>query len=283
MTTPSPPVPLPQAGEGNTGLSLHSLGVLVTRPAHQADPLCQWIEQHGGVAIRCPALLICAPRDWAPALAIFDQLADYDLAIFTSTNAVERALPLIGACGGLPPQMDIAAIGKATAQALARHGVENCLQPEQGFTSEALLALPRFQDVSGQAIVIVRGEGGREWLAETLTARGARIVHAEVYRRERPAVDLAALRERWGHGAIGAVVVTSTESLLNLFDMLSVAGQDYLRDTPLIVVSARTRQTAAKLGCRRLLLAQEASDAAIAAALLDLTTNPSAVQFGNTP
>ncbi len=255
--------------------SLNGLGVLVTRPEHQAGPLCQWIERHGGIVIRCPALVIREPRDWAPALAIFDRLTDYDLAIFTSANAVDRALPPILERGGFPPRLDIAAIGQATARALARHGVTRCLQPEQDFTSEALLALPRFQRIASQAIVIVRGEGGRELLAETLIAHGAKVDHAEVYRRERPTVDATALLERWVRGEIGAVVVTSTESLLNLFDMLGVAGQDYLRQTPMIAVSARIVQTAANLGCHHLLLAQEASNAAITAALLCLMANPS--------
>ena len=99
--SPSPSTPLPLAGEGSH--FLNGLGVLVTRPEHQAGPLCQLIERHGGVAIRCPALVIREPHDWAPALAIFDRLAEYDLAIFTSANAVDRALPRIRERGGLPP------------------------------------------------------------------------------------------------------------------------------------------------------------------------------------
>lgn len=233
--------------------SLQGLRVLVTRPEHQAGPLCQLIERHGGVAVRCPTLLIREPQDWGPALALFDRLATYDLAIFTSVNAVDRALPPIRERGGIPPGLEIAAIGKATARALARHGIDHGLQPEHDFSSEALMALPRFQNVTGQRIVIIRGEGGRTLLAETLTARGARVDHAEVYRRERPtAANVGTLLERWARGEIGA-----------------------------IVVSARTRQIAAEYGCRHLLLAREASDDAIAAALPGLMANPSPVQLGN--
>jgi uroporphyrinogen-III synthase len=253
-----------------TSFPLKGLSVLVTRPEHQADPLCQLIERHGGQAIRCPTLVIREPRDWAPALAILDQLARRDLAIFTSVNAVDRGLPLIKARGGIPSALEIAAIGNATARALARHGVAPSLRPELEFTSEALLALPRLQRITGQAMVIVRGEGGRDLLAETLTARGARVVLAEVYRRDRPALDQEALLARWARGAIGAATFTSGESLLNLFDMLGRAGQDYLRETPLIVVSARIQRIAAMHGCRRVLLAREASDAAILAELLRL-------------
>ncbi|HRD65569.1 MAG TPA: uroporphyrinogen-III synthase [Candidatus Competibacter sp.] len=279
MQPPLPPTPFSQPGE--SGFALNGLGVLVTRPEHQAGPLCHLIERYGGIAIRCPALSIGEPRDWIPALTIFDRLADYHLAIFTSANAVERALPPIQKRGGIPPFLEIAAIGRATARMLARFDLDRCLQPESDFTSEGLLALPRFQRVAGQAIVIVRGEGGRALLAETLTARGARVDHAEVYRRERPAADVGMLLDRWARGEIGAVVVTSAESLLNLFDMLGGAGQDYLRDTPLIMVGTRIRQTAAEFGCRRLLVAREASDDAIAAVLLGLTANLSPVQFGN--
>lgn len=268
----------PAAGEESR--QLQGLGVLVTRPEHQADALCQWIESHGGHAIRCPALRIVEPRDWRPALALFARLTDYDLLIFTSANAVDRTLPHITERGGFPVRLELAAIGQATARALARHGIDRCLRPEQDFTSEALLALPRFQQVAGQAIAIVRGEGGRELLADTLRSRGARVDHAEVYRRERPDIAIEPLLERWARGDIGAVIATSSETLSNLFDMLGAAGQHYLCQTPMIVVSTRTVQAAAKLGCHHLLLAQEASDAAIAAALLRLAAHPS-LSVGN--
>lgn len=266
-----------------TKSSLNGLRVLVTRPEHQAAPLCRLIEQNGGIPVRCPTLLIVEPHDWKPALAVLDGLADYDVAIFTSANAVERALPLIQQRGGLPARLELAAIGKATAQALARFGAERCLRPEADFTSEGLLALSRFHRVTGQRLVIVRGEGGRTLLADSLAARGARVAVAEVYRRERPEGDAQALLERWAGGGVGAVLVTSTETLLNLFDMLDGAGQDYLRDTPLIAPSVRIRQTAAKYGCRRLLVARNASDEALLRALLDLAANSSPVQLGNAP
>ena len=258
----------------NASPTLNGLGVLVTRPEHQAEPLCRLIERHGGVPIRWPALIITEPLDPAPALALFERLADYDLAIFTSANAVERALPAIRERGGIPDRLDIAAVGRASGRALARHGIDRCLQPGSDFSSEGLLALPRLREVAGQRIAIIRGEDGRELLVETLTARGARVDRADVYRRERPSTDgIETLLACWKRGEIGAVTVTSGENLRNLFDMLGVAGQDYLCDTPLIVVSARIRQIAAEYGCRRLLLARDAGDDALVAALLDLTTN----------
>ena len=261
--------------------SLCGLAVVVTRPEHQAGPLCELIERHGGVAIRCPALSIQEPADWGPARATLSRLAHYRLAIFTSVNAVECALPLIGQHGGWPTTLEIAAIGRATARRLAEAGVKHCLQPASDFTSEGLLTLLGPEKVAGQAILLIGGEGGRVLLGEALTARGARVDRATVYRRQQPLTDVSALMEHWRCGTLGAVVITSTESLLNLFDMLGKAGQDALRDTPLIVLSARTRQTATELGCRHLLITSEASDEAIIAALLTLAATPSPAQFGN--
>lgn len=260
---------------------LRGLGVLVTRPAHQAALLCQAIEDQGGIAIRYPTLTISEPADWQPALAAFAQLAHYDLALFTSPNAVAGALPRLQKHGHFPSTLEMAAIGRATARALIDAGIRCDLQPATDFTSEGLLALPRFHKVAGQSILIVSGEGGRTLLAETLAERGAQVTRVAVYRRERPATDINAFEAHWTRGEIGAVAITSTESFINLFDMLDGAGQDHLRNTPLIVLSARTQQTAAEYGCRLILVAKEASDDAIVAALLRLVATLSSAQFGN--
>lgn len=252
--------------------ALYGLGVLVTRPAHQALPLCRLIEAHGGVAISWPTLHIAAPPDAQAATNLLQRLADYDVVIFASVNAVEHSWPGIQQ-GALPSHLQIAAIGAATARALEAHGVRHCLRPAHGFTSETLLALPRFQVLHGQRILIVRGCGGRMFLVETLTRRGAQVDCAEVYRRELPRVDTRqrdALLRDWESGRIGAVLITSSESLQNLFAMLGSAGQPYIRSTPLIVVSARIQRAAVEQGCRHILLAREASDQALLAALLDL-------------
>lgn len=261
---------------------LHGLGVLVTRPEPQADGLCRLIEQHGGMAIRCPTLTIRPPRDPSAAQAALDHLATADLAIFASINAVAGIRPWLQSHGGWPPRLELAAIGQATARALRQHGATSIRQPAAGFTSEALLELPRFQAIADQRIVLVRGEGGRTLLAATLRARGAHVICAEVYRRECPALDAAALSARWARGEIGAVTATSGETLLNLFALLDTDGQDYLRESPLIVASARIQQLAVTLGCRRLYCARDASDAAILAALLTLAASLSSLS-GNAP
>jgi uroporphyrinogen-III synthase len=137
------------------------------------------------------------------------------------------------------------------------------------FNSEALLAMPPLQALAGKRIVIFRGEGGRPLLGDTLKARGARVDYAEVYRRAKPSLDPRKLAQCWEQGEIQVVVVASNESLQNLFDIVGEVGQQWLRDTPLIVVSERAQRLAQELGFNHPpVLTTEASDEAIMETLL---------------
>ena len=70
-----------------------------------------------------------------------------------------------------------AAVGESTAAALSQAGAAAVLWPVDGASSEALLALPELDEtaVVGATILIVRGEGGRQLLGDTLSKRGARV------------------------------------------------------------------------------------------------------------
>ena len=235
-------------------------GVLVTRPVQQAETLCQLLTAHGAIPIRFPTLAIQSATDPAAAATRLAQTDNADLVIFISANAVEQALQL----RPLPVYPKLAAIGKATARALRKAGREPDLMPINGNDSEALLAIRELQQIKGWRIVIVRGVGGRETMAETLRARGAVVEYAEVYRRFRPASDANKLIERWRQGQIHVVTATSNETLQNLYDMLGQAGRTLLLDTPLIVVSARAAQLAQQLGFSKpALITTEASDQAL--------------------
>jgi uroporphyrinogen-III synthase len=256
--------PAPAAGP------LQGCGVLVTRPAHQAKDLCQRIEQQGGRAIPFPVLEIKAPDDLRPLEACAAQLDEFDVAIFISANAVERALPPILEQRDWPADVRIAVIGKRSAEALETFGLRADLCPTDRFNSEALLELDALQDVAGQNFMIFRGNGGREYLADTLRARGAQVRYVEAYRRARPETDSSELLQAWRSGEIDLVQINSVESLENLFAMLDEEGQALLRETPLLIVSERMIPVVTRLGFTQApLLAANATDEAVLAALLD--------------
>jgi uroporphyrinogen-III synthase len=228
---------------------LTGVRVLVTRPQHQAGRLTELIERDGGEAIVFPVIEIADPADTAVLARVIDRIDDFDFAIFISANAATRAMNLLRARRPeLPPRLRLAAVGRTSAHELERFHAGPVLVPRGRFDSEALLDLPELRDVQGKRIVIFRGEGGRELLADTLTARGACVEYAECYRRVRPDTDVGPLLARWARGEIDVAVVTSVEGLRNLYDMLGKPGSRWLVKTPLVVVSERVADAARELG-----------------------------------
>jgi uroporphyrinogen-III synthase len=140
------------------------------------------------------------------------------------------------------------AVGTATARALQTRGIADVIVPEDAADSEALLRLPQLEDVRDLRALIVRGEGGRELLAETLEQRGAFVRRAECYRRARPNSDPSPLLAQWEQGHIDAVIAMSTDTLTNLWDLLGERGRALLISTPLFVPHARIAEAAAHLG-----------------------------------
>ena len=237
---------------------LGGLSVLVTRPAHQAEGLCDLIEAAHGRPVRFPTLEVLGPADKHAARAALSIASRADMLIFVSANAVQFAFPLLP--DQLPLDIAIAAVGRATARALAETGLDATLVPER-MDSEGLLALPALEAVSGKSIVILRGNGGRELLAEVLGKRGARVTQVEVYRRQLPRRSAAArsLVSGWGQ-LVDVVVATSNAIFDNLVQLIGNEGMTLLRTTPLIVVSQRPAEHAVANGCERVFLANSASD-----------------------
>ena len=244
---------------------LDGLTIVVTRPAHQAEGISQLIEAQGGNALRFPVIDIQAPSDTAALNALLRQLNRYHLAIFVSANAVEFAYRALG--HRLPESLSRAAVGQATAKALANHGQPAHWISPAPYNSEALLTMPEFNDVAGKRVIIFRGEGGREHLAETLKQRGAQVDYAECYRRVAPDRDVTPLLAVWEAGRLHLIVITSNEALHNLMAMVGDRHRQQLMATPLVVMSERTAELARQQGFAAVTVAATAGDAALLAAI----------------
>lgn len=215
-------------------ISLAGIGVLVTRPSHQAAELSVAIEAAGGHSVLFPAIDIAphSPQDIEAQVAGLD---DSDIVIFISSNAVEHGLAWSG-------DGAVAAVGPATAAAIEAAARIVDIRPARGFDSESLLEEPALSDVEGKTIRIVRGNGGRELLADTLRERGASVDYLQVYTRRVPDYsddEIAALAQRWRDGDIDIVTVMSVESLHNLLALLPQSCQRLLAETPLVTPAAR--------------------------------------------
>jgi uroporphyrinogen-III synthase len=246
-----------------SGAPLAGRGIVITRPAQQAQTLADLIRSAGGRALLFPVIEIADVADARPARAVLERLDQFQIAIFVSPNAVEKGMQLIGA-KPLPPGLRIAAIGGGSVKALARFGVRNVIAPAGRFDSEALLELPALAQVAGERIVIFRGGGGREALGAVLAQRGARVEYAECYRRRRPQADAAPLQRAWERREVEAVVVTSSEGVRNLFDMAGTAGRTWLQCTPFFAPHPRVAETARGLGVREAVVTAPGDDGILA-------------------
>jgi uroporphyrinogen-III synthase len=223
--------------------------IVVTRPAEQADGLAGMIANAGGHPLRFPVIELRDVEDERPFLDLVNRLDEFDFAVFISPNAVGRAMKRILERRGLPPGLRMVAVGAGSVRALAGYGVTGVIAPQGRYDSEALLELAELSAPRGKRLVIFRGQGGRELLGETLSARGAQVEYAECYRRCRPDADPAPLLEAWQRHELHAVTATSSEGLRNLFEMVG-HGRDALRNTPLFVPHPRIAQAARALQVR---------------------------------
>jgi len=228
--------------------------VVVTRPAGQSAHMAALIRAAGGEPVLFPALEIFDAEDLQPVLALIDRLDAFDLAIFISANAVNKALALVQARRAWPAGLRVATLGRGSERELRRSGFSAVIAPSERFDSEALLDRPELKDVQGKRVVIFRGDGGRELLGDTLSARGAVVEYCECYRRGRPQADVAPLLALAARHELDALTVTSSEGLANLYDMLGDAGRQCLQQTPLFAPHERIAAAARALGVQTVVL-----------------------------
>lgn len=161
---------------------------LVTRPQPQADDWVQRLRVAGQPAAALPLLAISSATEPAAVARAFAALRPDALVVCVSPNAVTQALACLPG-GRWPAGVRAAGVGPGTRAALRAAGV-----PEAAITaptsppyeSEALWALLQREPWAGRHVLIVRGDGGREWLAQTLRAAGAQVQPVQAYGRRLP-------------------------------------------------------------------------------------------------
>ncbi len=231
---------------------LAGLRIAVTRPRHQAAGLAAQIQALGGSPLLFPLLEIEPASDPSALRDFAQRAAQFQLLIFISPNAVHYAMRTLRS---MPPGVRAAAVGQGSARALRALGVASVLAPRDRFDSEALLALPELQQISGWRIAILRGDGGRELLGNTLKARGAEVEYVTCYRRSQAALDVAALQA----ARPDAITLTSSEALAHLDAVLGTAAAA-IKSVPLLVPHPRIASAARAAGWQSVLTTASGDD-----------------------
>jgi uroporphyrinogen-III synthase len=234
-------------------LPLAGLHIVVTRPREQAAGLMQRLQTLGARPLLFPLLEIAPAPDQAALQAFAQRVADYTLLVFISPNAVRYGM---AALQRIPPGVRVAAVGQGSAQALHEAGVGEVIVPAERFDSEGLLALPALKDVGGWRIAILRGDGGRELLGDTLKSRGAEVEYVTCYRRSAPALDVPA----WLEARPDVIAVTSSEALAHLWQGLGPAATGLARSSVLCVAHPRIAEAARQQGWQRVVVTAAGDD-----------------------
>lgn len=245
--------------------------VWVTRPRAQAQRLEALLREQGFVPVAAPLLAIEPIEDETKAAQLAAALDGYAWVFFVSRSAVELAVPRLRRHRDWPPGPPVMTVGEGSAASLRDLGFAEVVFPPEGADSEAVLALPQCAPaaVCGRRVLIVKGEGGRALLAQTLTERGACVDTWVCYRRIRPQWSdevLAPLRER----RLAAMFLTSSEGVGNLPALVPPADWPRLVDVPAIAAHPRIAAAALALGLKQVVTAPSPGDAGLVAALESL-------------
>ena len=240
-----------------TSKHLNGITIAITRPVDQAKKLSALITAAGGTAVLYPLIEITALSDYSQFEAVIQNIQQYDWAIFISSNAVQNGMPRLVNVG-IPEHLQFAAIGPVTASELQSFGVNQVLTPSSHiqdgdlskvrFDSESLLALPEMQAMQGKKVMIFRGMGGRDVLAETLKSRGATVTFAECYQRINPQTNCDLLANLYNEKKLHGIVITSSEAMRHLLDLAGDA--EWLKNITLFVNHARIAELPLQMGLK---------------------------------
>lgn len=230
--------------------------VVITRPLAQAKPLAQRVAAAGRDAVVFPLLEILPLPDQSRLQAVLHDLDRYAMVAFVSPNAIDSAFALLDKW---PVQVTIAVVGEGSKAALARHGVTPAnttivcpLDPDRT-DSQTLLEVLDIDALHDKRVLIVRGETGRELLADALREKGVQVEQVAAYRRAAPVLDQDG-RTQLAHLLDCSCdwVITSSEALRILVQMVrdiaGDAGVMKMQQQTLIVPHVRIAESARLLG-----------------------------------
>ncbi len=225
--------------------------VLVTRPRDQAVELVERLESMGAEAIEAPMIRIMPPEDYGPLDQACARAATFDWIIFASGNAVDAFVQRLL----MTPQdlralgaVKLCAIGPATAERLARHGLKVDLTPAEYRAEAVLQAIAERGEARGLKILLPHADIGRELLADELRKQGADVTEVVAYqtvvvepeREGEPDIYRMLLERR-----IDVVTFTSASAVRSFVKVLGAEpAADLLRTTIVASIGPVTAEAA---------------------------------------
>ena len=238
--------------------------ILITRPAPECHELTRQLNAAGINAIAQPLLTIEAGRGLPALISQLNTLKTDDFLIAVSDHAVNLAHNYLMSQGASwPKNVHYMAVGHKTAAALATATRQKVITPPTRCDSEGLLALPELKQVCDRKILILRGNGGRELIYQTLNQRNAAVSYCETYQRCWLALDGESLCQTWQAQQVSALVVTSGEQLTQLSGLIPEQDLAWFFQCHLFVPSQRIANQADELGFEHISTVGSAANTAL--------------------
>jgi uroporphyrinogen-III synthase len=229
-----------------SGLPLAGRAILVTRARHQAGKLADALRAEGAEVIEIPAIEIVPPESYAPLDAALNNLSQVRWLIVTSANTVavlrERAAAL-GLAPAVFSNLQIAAVGSATAQALRDFGLEPSVTPRE-YVAESLIEALGTR-TADQRVLLARAAIARDVIPDALRTQGALVDIIDAYRTVIPSDSIARIRTLFapGNRLPDAATFTSSSTVTNFLALLHAAGIDRAASMQAISIGPVTSAT----------------------------------------
>jgi uroporphyrinogen-III synthase len=167
---------------------------------------------------------------------VIENIKTYQHIIFISTNAVHFFLERVKKLSlQIPKNLIFSSIGPTTKLLLQKKLSVDVHFPIKTFDSEHLLKEKIYNNVEGQKILIIRGEGGRETLKNALEEKGGIVNYGECYVRKYVDIDLIQLKNDLVNYHHQFILFSSTNSAKHFIDQLHNIETDWLQNIKIIV------------------------------------------------
>jgi len=254
--------------------------VLVTRAGEQAGSAAALLREQGAEPVVVPTIVIVPPADPAPLASAIERLraGAYAWVAFTSANGVEhtwQALEAAGGDAGTFAGARLGAVGRATAEALAAHGLRADVVAAESRAEGLAAAMARAIQGEGGRVLFPRAARGRDVLPDALRAVGCTVDVVAAY-ETRPVTGAAleALAAELGAGRLDAVTFTSSSTVESLCDALGDRAVPLLGRARLASIGPVTSDTARSRGLRVDVEAEETTVVGLIRALAESYAKP---------
>ncbi len=254
------------------GGALEGRTIVVTRAAEQARRFAGLLEAEGARVLEAPTIAIEPPPSWEALDRALGGLAGFVWVVFTSVNGVAmvgRRLRARGQTWAEVAARRVAAIGPATAEALAEHGVRAEVVPAE-YRAEALARRLRGILGPGDRVLLPRAARTRDVLVRELEDLGAVVVEVAAYTTRPVTASAGRLREALASGAVDAVTFTSSSTARNFAELFTEAERRaWLAGVTVASIGPITAATAAEYGLATRVMPREYTIPALARALVE--------------